>query len=113
MTARFKDFGSTDTENSEPLSFKIHGEDFKCVPNIQGKTLMNLVASTEDMETNPSKGMQAINGFFDAVLEDESLERFNLLLVDKKKIVSVETLSEIVGWLMEQYTNRPEEQPEV
>ena len=54
-----------------------------------------------------------ISGFFGHVLTDESAERFNLLLEDKERIVLVETLSEIVSWLMTEYTNRPEEQPEV
>jgi len=34
------------------------------------------------------------------------------LLHDKDKIVDVETLGEITGWLIEQYTNRPTQRPE-
>lgn len=110
--SRFKDFGSGSAKDSkEPIAFKIHGEEFNCVPEIQGKVLLNLVgeASSED----PAKSAAAINVFFDMVLEDESLERFNSLVEDKYRIVTVETLTEIISWLMEQYTNRPEEQPEV
>jgi hypothetical protein len=45
-------------------------------------------------------------------MQEESYLRFEDLLQDKEKIVSVETLSEIVAWLIEEYGNRPEEQPE-
>jgi hypothetical protein len=53
-----------------------------------------------------------ITQFFNHVLTDESYERFSALLEDKNRIVLVETLSEIVSWLMVEYTNRPEKQPE-
>jgi hypothetical protein len=51
--------------------------------------------------------------FFEKVLVDESLERFNALTVDKDKVVSVTTLAEIVSWLISEYTDRPNQQPEV
>jgi hypothetical protein len=110
--SRFKDFGSgKDLSNVSPLSFKLHGEEFQCLPAIQGKFLIDLVSSASDESSGGS--LKMISGFFGHVLTDESAERFNLLLEDKERIVLVETLSEIVSWLMTEYTNRPEEQPEV
>jgi hypothetical protein len=44
---------------------------------------------------------------------DESYERFQALLVHKEKIVTVDALAEITGWLIEEYTERPLEQPEI
>lgn len=109
--SRFKDFGSgSANDNVEPIQFKIHGEDFNCVPEVQGKVLLNIVA--ESSSEDPAKAASAINTFFDMVLLDESLERFNSLVEDKHRIVTVETLTEIIAWLMEQYTDRPEKQPE-
>jgi hypothetical protein len=61
----------------------------------------------------PEAAAKVITSFFKQVLQDESYARFDALLSDKDKIVSVETLGEITGWLMEEYTNRPEEQPEL
>jgi hypothetical protein len=46
-------------------------------------------------------------------LTAESLVRFDKLIVDKERVVTTETLGEITGWLVEQYGDRPEEQPEV
>lgn len=107
--ARFKDFGSTDANDGEPITFKLNGEEFTCIPEIQGKVLLDLVkqSSSED----PVQQAGIITEFFDKVLTDESLARFTLLLEDKKKIVRVETLAEITGWLVEEYTDRPEKQP--
>lgn len=109
---RFKDFGAgaKGNENSEPLSFKLHEETFHCVPQVQGKLLLELVADSSGDDA--VKSAAVIDKFFGYVLEDESLVRFNKLIRDKHKIVTVETLADITGWLVEEYTNRPEEQPE-
>jgi hypothetical protein len=111
--SRFKDFGSKKSENLEPLSFKLWDEEFTCVTELQGKVLLDMVANvtTED-NADPSAQAKAITDFFSTVLVDESEKRFNTLLTDKEKIVSVDTLGEIVGWLVEQYTNRPTERPQ-
>lgn len=107
---RFKDFGSGDGIITTPLSFKIYGEEFHCLPQVQGKLLLDLVSDSG--EGDAVKSAAVIDKFFRYVLKEESYERFEKLLTDKDKIVSVETLAEITGWLVEEYTNRPEEQPE-
>jgi len=107
---RFRDFGYGKDDNAEPISFKLHGEEFHCVKNVQGKLMLQLVA--DSTSNDPAKSSEMIKEFFAAVLLDESHERFTSMLDGKDKIVSVETLAEITGWLVEQYTNRPESQPE-
>lgn len=109
MTARFKDFGGSQDETQEPLSFKLHGEEFQCKPAIQGKFLLNLIADSSS--SNVEKSTKVVTEFFDKVLLQESVVRFDALL-SSDKIVTVETLAEITEWLMSQYTDRPEEQPE-
>jgi hypothetical protein len=110
--AKFKDFGSgVNSTVSDPISFKLHGEEFHCVTALQGKTLLGFVADSNS--NDPVKQAQTIEKFFDYVLVDESAERFNALQATKDKIVSVETLGDIIGWVVGQYTDRPEEQPEV
>jgi hypothetical protein len=109
MTARFKDFGGSQDEVTEPLSFKLHGEEFHCKHAIQGKFLLNLIADSSS--TNVETSTKVVTDFFNKVLIKESAERFDELL-SSDKIVTVETLAEITEWLMSQYTDRPEEQPE-
>lgn len=110
--ARFKDFGKgvNDDTPVEALSFKLHGEEFSCVPRMQGKVMLRIVESSS--AENPAESAKSILEFFNSVLTVESNVRFNALLDDKEKIVSVETLSEILAWLLEEYSNRPNQQPE-
>lgn len=111
MAKRFKDFGSTfDATQEEPLTFKLHGEEFECYPNLQGKVLLNIVANSD--EDDPSSVAKTMNSFFGKALRPESYERFNVLLEDPERIVAVDTLGEITAWLIEQYTARPTEEPE-
>jgi hypothetical protein len=108
--SKFKDFGAGASADAEPISFKLFDEEFHCVKALQGKVMIDLVAKSQS--DNPAEQGQTVVKFFDSVLEDESLGRFNSLLDDKNRVVSVETLGEIIAWLMEQYGNRPESQPE-
>lgn len=106
---RSKDFGSgPSTEDVEPISFTLHGEEFFTVPELQGAVLIDLVKdSTSD---DAAKSASVIVEFFQYALTEESYERFNSLITSKDKIVRVDTLGEIVGWLVEEFTNRPESQ---
>jgi hypothetical protein len=85
--------------------FKLYDEEFACVPSIQGKVLLQFAASSDS--DNASESSAAITGFFEKVLVEESYVRFQKLLDDPEKIVSVTTLSEIIGWVLEEYSNRP------
>lgn len=104
---RFKDFGTGDAVSEEPLEFSLHGETFSCRPALQGKFLLELVKQSAGDDVGSSAN--AVTSFFAEVLLPESYERFQALTVDPDRIVSVETLSEIVGWLVGEYTDRPTE----
>jgi hypothetical protein len=108
---KFKDFGSEDSGEKESVSFKIHGEEFACRPELQGKVLLDLVAKSSSED--PAQAANAINFFFKHALIEESYERFNALLVHPEKIVQMEKLGEISGWLVEVYSSRPNQGPEV
>lgn len=110
MTNRFKDFGSGDGVQAAPLSFKLHNEEFHCAPAVQGKLMLQLAASAGD--NDPAKAAGMIDSFFEQVLLAESYERFSALLASEK-IVPVETLANITAWLVEEYSGRPTERPEV
>lgn len=111
MAERFKDFGAgKQDETATPLSFKLYDETFECLPRIQGKTLLEFVEKANSDDTG--ENAKVVRMFFGKVLTDSSYERFDALLEDKNRIVTVETLSEIVGWLMEEYSSRPNQQPE-
>jgi hypothetical protein len=109
--AKFKDFGvGKEIGEREPVSFKLYGEDFFGVKQIQGKVLLELISKSNT--DDPAVSAQVMSDFFAYVLTDESFKRFDKLIHHKEKIVHVETLSEIVAWLIGEYTDRPEGQPE-
>jgi hypothetical protein len=109
---RFKDFGSGSSDTpKDPISFKLFEEEFSCKPAIQGKVLMNLAVNSTSEDAGAAA--QTLNDFFGYVLLEESNVRFQELLVDEHRIVTMDTLSDIVAWLIEEYTARPNQQPEV
>jgi hypothetical protein len=110
MTTRFKDFGAGGVQNTDPISFKLYGEDFECVKNLQGNALLSLVAKAGS--GNATDAADTIKDIFSKALLAESYERFEKLIDDKDKIVTVETLGEITAWLVEQYSGRPTLGPE-
>jgi hypothetical protein len=111
MSSRYKDFGvGTTVEGKEPIVFKLHDEEFTAIPTIQGKVLMDLVSKSQSED--PAEAMSVVGTFFEKVLVDESLERFNALVEDKERIVTMETLGDVISWLVEEYSGRPNQQPE-
>jgi hypothetical protein len=109
MTNRFKDFGSGGETNSAPLSFTLHGEEFHCWPELQGKVLLGLAAS--GAEDSGIAAAKTVTEFFRHALKPESFERFEILGENPEKIVTVETLAEITAWLVEEYAERPTKEP--
>jgi len=106
---RFRDFGSG-TAITEPLTFKLYEQEFQCKPALQGKVLLEMaVAGAQD---DGAESAKLVETFFAKALLPESLERFNTLLGDSEKIVTVDMLGEIAGWLTEQYSGRPQLGPE-
>lgn len=103
--SRFKDFGAGQETTTEPLSFALYGETFECYPALQGKFLLDLVASSSS--DDPGSSAAVVSSFFSQVLVPESYERFQALSVDPERIVSVETLGEVTGWLVSEYSSRP------
>jgi hypothetical protein len=104
-----KNFGSgTPQKKRDPITFILHDEEFTAVPQIQGALLIQLVKDSQSEDT--SKAASVILNFLDEVLEEESLDRFKELTHSKDRFVDMETLASIVAWLVEEYTNRPEEQ---
>lgn len=106
--ARFKDFGKPfDAATAEKIVFKLYDEDFECYPEMQGKVLLEFVKKSAGEDTVGSA--EALSSFFEKVLLPESFERFDMLAKDPDRIVTVSTLAQIVGWVMEQYSDRPSE----
>ena len=103
---RFKDFGKTTAiEDFPPLGFALNGEEFTCKQAMSGAMLLDFVRRAD----SDSGGMaaEAIIDFLNMAMEEDDATRFDAMIKDPEQIVEVETLGEIAGWLVEQYTTRP------
>lgn len=106
---RHKDFGKPVLQDEmEPVSFDLYGKTFNCYKQIHGVTLLRFVkeASSED----GARATEAMLTIFKRVMPSEEYARFEELCDDPDTVVPVETLGEIIGWLMEVYTGRPTEE---
>ncbi len=108
-SARHKDFGKpVNMEEMDPVSFDLYGETYNCYKQIHGVTLLRFVqdANSED----GSKATSAMLDIFKRVMPKDEYARFEELCNDPETVVPVDTLGEIVGWLMEVYSERPTKQ---
>ena len=110
MAAKFKDFGSPVAASSdEPVTFQLYGETFRCRPAMQGTALIQFIADASGDDTGA--GAKAVLSFFDLAIVEADHDRWHELTLSEDHIVPMETLSEIMDWLVEQYSARPTQPP--
>ena len=99
--ARRKAFSTRKAVAAEPIELEVNGTIFHCETAIPGMVLLDFVA-TVDLD-NPAAAGSAIQGFFKTVIVDADYEAFEKYVRDPANDVDMETLSEMAGWLAEQY----------
>jgi hypothetical protein len=106
---RHKSFEVVNIDDAEPLDFDLGGETFVCYPEVQGKTILDVMKAAAEGDEDTRGVMMAVSvlDFFKKVMPPEEYERFEKLMEDPKRIVRMEVLSEIMSWLIEEYTDRP------
>lgn len=102
---RFKSFGKPQNLEKDPITFELYDEEFTAYPEVQGVTLLNF--SKHLGSENQAEVTGALLDFFELVLYEESYERMKTLWEDKERIVPIEMISDIVSFLVEEYTDRP------
>lgn len=102
---RHKSFGTPANLQSEPVTFELYGEEFSAYPEVQGVQLLKFSKRFSAKEGEVVS--DALLDFFKLVLHPESYTRIEKLWDDKDRIVPIETISDIVTYLIEQYTDRP------
>lgn len=100
MPARFKDFGAP-ASSDEPITFRLFDETYRCRPAIQGKVLIDLLSKVNVNSMGDSA--EAVLGFFEKTLLPESYARFDAVLISEDQIVTMDALTSIMEWLVEQY----------
>jgi hypothetical protein len=87
--------------SDEPVTFKLFDEVFHCRPAIQGKTLIDLVSQI-DMNNMAESAVALIN-FFKRTLVPTSYTAFDELINSEDRIVTMDTLTTVMEWLVEHY----------
>jgi len=108
---RHKSFDIVNLDEVEPLTFDLGGEEFTCYSEVQGKTVLDVLRMTTEGDED-SRGLLLLVStldFFKKVMPAEEHERLTKLMEDPQRIVPMSTMSAIMLWLVEEYSNRPTE----
>lgn len=92
---------------TEPIEFDLAGEHFSAYGEVPGAVLLDFVSNSSGEA--PAETAKAIMSYLKHSMDEENYKRFNALTHDPKKKIKIETLSEIVGHLIEERSSRPTE----
>ena len=99
----FKTRKAKPQEESE-VGFDLGEETYVCKPDIQGAVILEFIAAAD---AGNAGAAAKIIPFFSEVLPEAELEKFHNQIKSPDEIIEMETLSDIVGYLIEEYTDRP------
>jgi hypothetical protein len=98
--SRYKDFDAARAERAgEPLTFKLGGEMFTGSGEIPAGLLLDASAAL----TNEAAAAQAFQALFEGIVPEEDHERFATAV----RRVDMQTVFELVTWIMEEISGRP------
>ncbi len=107
-TARFKDFGSDEIEETakyEAVTFKLDGELFTCFSVLPGASMLEFVGDIDS--DSGGRASASIMRLFEASMETEEFERFRAFVKRPNRVTPIDMLAEISTWLVEVYADRP------
>lgn len=97
--------------SDEPILIQLESPDgsvtieFKCRRAVAGSTILNFLAQTD--EDDPATMAKAVFGLLESALESDQWEAFREFVNNSDNGIDLETLSEIAGWVSEQFAGRP------
>jgi hypothetical protein len=120
--ARHRTFGNSQPADGspapEPVTFDLSGgpplsaeeweETFTCLPVAPAGVLDDFVNIVSiDARGNRVYDAPSLLNFLKGVLVDEDVDRLNALVHDKRRVVELATLGEVVMWLSQELLGRP------
>jgi hypothetical protein len=98
---------------SEAVTFELQSPDghntvtFRCKPNVPGSKFLEYMSRAESVQDFGAMA-KAVRDIIDTALTPESAKEFWAFADDETNGISLDTLSEISGWLAETFAgNRP------
>ncbi len=102
--ARFKKFDSgKKISEYEELGFELADEEFTCYPAVPGAVFLDYIA---EADSDGGTGA-ALYKFLKAAMPEDQYERLNEVLHNPEVIIEIETIAEVVKYLVEEYSSRP------
>lgn len=108
MSAR-KSFSPKKKAAAKPVEFDLLDETFTAVPKIPGITLLEFIASGEGDGEGNGAVAKGILDYLKSSMKKDEYKRFHAFVSDPDNEIEIDTLSEIVGYLIEQQSSRPTE----
>lgn len=119
VNKRHRTFGSHNKKATKsPVTFDVLGVDddgkeftetFTARAKIPGMAVLEFAALGTSSEGNQS--VAAVYHFYSVALPEEEYKRFHTFVNDPNYDVELDTLVEIIGFLVEEYASRPTEAP--
>lgn len=107
-TRKIKSFTTaTEAAPAEPIVFQFteDGEEFEAYAEVSGAVTLELVASAGS--DDPSETAAGILAYLKGSMDASTYRRFNKFVKDPANNIKIETLSEVVAYLVEERTSRP------
>lgn len=109
-----RDFSaSLDEALANRPTFTLQGIDFMCKPSLPWRSMAKAITAIDAASEAPEELEKAIVGFFDIVLIKAARPKMRALLEaededeDDALPVSMQQLTDVVRWVVEQYTGSP------
>jgi len=101
------------TINRRTIKFKIDDDVFEAVKDIPAQIMLDFAVGAQQLETTASnQGVETILKLLEMSLLPESGQRFRRRMSDPDSPIGIQTVMEVIPWLMEQYGMRPTQSPE-
>jgi len=109
MVVDLDDEGIPDFTPPPGPRFRIYGEVYEGVREIGADTIIEVMASVQNLEGEPGDQVRLIKEIMTTVLVAESAQRFVANMSNRVEPIGLRTLTTTLNWLIEQYTGRPTE----
>lgn len=104
--ARTKSFSTHTGTPAEPVELVINDKTFHCQETMPGQTMLDFLAGTSSED--PASMAGAVEKIFEEAIVPEEYEEWSTYIRARENNVSLDKLSEMAGWLVEEYSGRPQ-----
>lgn len=110
ITSAVNAMDDDDVALGQPVTVKIDGRKVKFRPPSSGQLAVFLAGASDNVDSIDTMSM-GINFFFALLADKEDVRYFKVRLLDRDDHGTLDTIGEVVNYLVEEWTARPTSQP--